>query len=97
MESAVSYAVARGAGRIILSGWSMGGTIALLTAERSAHRDRIVGVVLVGPVTSWRKAITAGAVRLECRRLVPALSCACCRLPCSRGCWVGGTDRFRCT
>jgi alpha-beta hydrolase superfamily lysophospholipase len=63
VESAVSYAVARGARRIILSGWSMGGTIALLTAERSAHRDRIVGVVLVGPVTSWRKAITAGAVR----------------------------------
>jgi pimeloyl-ACP methyl ester carboxylesterase len=63
VESAVSYAVARGARRIVLSGWSMGGTIALLTAERSAHRDRIVGIVLVGPVTSWRKAITAGAVR----------------------------------
>ncbi len=63
VESAVSYAVTRGASRIILSGWSMGGTIALLTAERSAHRDRIVGVVLVGPVTSWRKTITAGAAR----------------------------------
>jgi pimeloyl-ACP methyl ester carboxylesterase len=63
VESAVAYAVAHGARRIILSGWSMGGTIALLTAERSAYRDRIVGVVLVGPVTSWRKAITAGAVR----------------------------------
>ena len=63
VDSAVSYAVARGARRIILSGWSMGGTIALLTAERSAHRDRIVGLVLVGPVTSWRKTISAGAVR----------------------------------
>lgn len=63
VESAVAYAVAHGARRIILSGWSMGGTIALLTAERSAHRDRIVGLVLVGPVTSWRKTITAGAVR----------------------------------
>lgn len=63
VESAVAYAVAHGAKRIILSGWSMGGTIALLTAERSAYRDRIVGVVLVGPVTSWRKAITAGAAR----------------------------------
>lgn len=63
VESAVSYAVARGAKRIILSGWSMGGTIALLTAEHSAHRDRIIGLVLVGPVTSWRKAIAAGAVR----------------------------------
>jgi uncharacterized protein len=61
VESAVAYAVAQGARRIILSGWSMGGTIALLTAERSAHRDRIAGIVLVGPVTSWRKTITAGA------------------------------------
>lgn len=63
VESAVAYAVAHGARRIILSGWSMGGTIALLTAEHSAYRDRIVGVVLVGPVTSWRKTITAGAAR----------------------------------
>ncbi len=63
VESAVAYAVAHGAKRIILSGWSMGGTIALLTAERSTYRDRIVGVVLVGPVTSWRKTITAGAAR----------------------------------
>jgi pimeloyl-ACP methyl ester carboxylesterase len=63
VESAVAYAVAHEARRIILSGWSMGGTIALLTAERSAYRDRIVGVVLVGPVTSWRKTITAGAAR----------------------------------
>lgn len=63
VESAVAYGVAHGARRIILSGWSMGGTIALLTAERSAHRDRIVGLVLVGPVTSWRKTITAGAAR----------------------------------
>ena len=60
-ESAVAYAVAHGAQRIILSGWSMGGTIALLTAERSAYRDRIAGIVLVGPVTSWRKTIRAGA------------------------------------
>lgn len=63
VESAVAYAVAHGARRIILSGWSMGGTIALLTAERSAYKDQIAGIVLVGPVTSWRKAITAGAAR----------------------------------
>jgi pimeloyl-ACP methyl ester carboxylesterase len=63
VESAVAYAVAHEARRIILSGWSMGGTIALLTAECSAYRDRIAGIVLVGPVTSWRKTITAGAAR----------------------------------
>jgi pimeloyl-ACP methyl ester carboxylesterase len=61
VESAVAYAVAHGARQIILSGWSMGGTIALLTAEHSAYRDRIAGIVLVGPVTSWRKTIAAGA------------------------------------
>ena len=61
VESAVAYAVAHGAQRIILSGWSMGGTIALLTVEHSAYRDRIAGIVLVGPVTSWRKTIMAGA------------------------------------
>lgn len=64
VESAVAYAVAHGARRIILSGWSMGGTMALLTAERSAYRDQIAGIVLVGPVTSWRKTITAGAARV---------------------------------
>lgn len=63
VECAVAYAVARGARRIILSGWSMGGTMALLTAERSAYRDLIAGIVLVGPVTSWSKTITAGAAR----------------------------------
>lgn len=69
VESAVAYAAAHGARRIVLSGWSMGGTIALLTAERSAYRDQIVGIVLVGPVTSWRKTITAGAARVG----VPAI------------------------
>lgn len=63
VECAVAYAVAHGAKRIILSGWSMGGTMALLTAEHSAYRNQIVAIVMVGPVTSWRKAITAGAAR----------------------------------
>lgn len=63
VECAVAYAVAHGAKRIILSGWSMGGTMALLTAERSDYKDLIAGIVLVGPVTSWRKTIAAGAVQ----------------------------------
>ncbi|WP_104111997.1 S9 family peptidase [Arthrobacter sp. N199823] len=63
VECAVAYAVAHGAKRIILSGWSMGGTIALLTAEHSDYKDQIAGIVLVGPVTSWRKTIAAGAAQ----------------------------------
>lgn len=63
LEAAISYARAHGAEWIILSGWSMGGTMALLAAERSAHRELIAAVVLDGPVTSWRKAISAGAAK----------------------------------
>lgn len=81
IDCAVAYAVAHGAQRIILSGWSMGGTMALLTAERSAHRDRIVGMVLVGPVTSWRKAITAGAAAAGIPTLGAALVTSLLQVP----------------
>ena len=37
--------------------------MALLTAEHSAYTKQIAGIVMVGPVTSWRKTITAGAAR----------------------------------
>ncbi|WP_394941200.1 alpha/beta hydrolase family protein [Psychromicrobium sp. YIM B11713] len=63
IESAINYALSEGAKNIVLSGWSLGGTMALLAAENSVHRDKIVGVVLVGPVTSWRQTIIAGAAR----------------------------------
>lgn len=64
VDSAIAYAVAHGAERIVLSGWSMGGTIALLAAERSKYKDKISALVLVGPVTSWAKSIVAGATRV---------------------------------
>lgn len=62
VEAAIEYAVQHGARSIVLFGWSMGGLIALRVAERSAHRDLISGLVLIGPVTGWRWAIEAGAV-----------------------------------
>ncbi|HAN23626.1 MAG: alpha/beta hydrolase [Microbacterium sp.] len=54
VDAAVGYARRHGAERIILMGWSMGGAIALQLELSSAHRDRIVGVILESPVVDWR-------------------------------------------
>lgn len=53
VDAAIGYAIASGAKRVVLMGWSMGGAIVLQTLARSAHRDAIVGVVLDSPVVDW--------------------------------------------
>ncbi|KQQ11027.1 alpha/beta hydrolase family protein [Rathayibacter sp. Leaf296] len=63
VEAALDHAVAQGARSIVLVGWSLGAQIALLLQERSAHRARIAGLVLVCPATTWRGAIRHGAAR----------------------------------
>jgi len=57
IEPAIEFALQLGAKSITLMGWSMGGAMALLAAERSYLRHRIDRLVLVGPVTDWRAAI----------------------------------------
>lgn len=57
VDDAIDFAVARGARRIVLMGWSMGGQIALQVARRSRHRRRILGVVLDSPVVGWRPTL----------------------------------------
>ncbi|QKJ19461.1 alpha/beta hydrolase family protein [Microbacterium hominis] len=54
VDAAVGFARRRGARRILLMGWSMGGAIALQLALNSAHRDIIAGVLLESPVIDWR-------------------------------------------
>jgi alpha-beta hydrolase superfamily lysophospholipase len=52
--TAVRFAVARGARRIVLMGWSMGGSIVLQTVLRSAEvREHLVGVILESPAVDW--------------------------------------------
>ncbi|WP_353814238.1 alpha/beta hydrolase family protein [Agromyces sp. SYSU T00266] len=52
--AAVRYAVERGALRVVLMGWSMGGSIALQTVLRSDEvREHLVGVVLESPAVDW--------------------------------------------
>lgn len=53
VDAAVEYAVAHGATRIVLMGWSMGGATVLQCLLSSQHADRIDGVVLESPVVDW--------------------------------------------
>lgn len=70
VEAAISFALARGARRIVLMGWSMGGAIVLQTLVNSAHRDAIAGVILESPVVDWRTVL-----RYQARELgVPPLA-----------------------
>lgn len=54
VEASIDYARSRGARRIVLMGWSMGGAIVLQTILRTAHADVIDSVILDSPVVDWR-------------------------------------------
>jgi hypothetical protein len=54
VDAAVGFARRRGARKVILMGWSMGGAIALQVSLNSAHRDLIGGLILESPVVDWR-------------------------------------------
>jgi pimeloyl-ACP methyl ester carboxylesterase len=56
-EAAIDFALDRGAERIVIMGWSMGGAIALQTILRSDRQDRVVGVVLDSPVVDWHRVL----------------------------------------
>lgn len=54
VDAAIGFARRRGASRILIMGWSMGGAIALQVSLNSAHRNAIAGVILESPVVSWK-------------------------------------------
>lgn len=57
VDAAIAWARRRGAERILLMGWSMGGAIALQAALGSAHQERIAGLILDSPVVDWRTVL----------------------------------------
>lgn len=57
VDVAIAYALAQGASDVVLFGWSMGGAIALQTADRSRHRRSIRALVLDAPVVDWFELI----------------------------------------
>ena len=53
VEAAIRYARRRGAKRIVLMGWSMGGALSLQTITRSAIAKEVESVMLDSPVVDW--------------------------------------------
>ncbi|MDQ1177872.1 S9 family peptidase [Microbacterium sp. SORGH_AS_0421] len=57
VDAAIGYARRRGARRVLLMGWSMGGALSLQAALESPHADVIAGLVLESPVVDWRTVL----------------------------------------
>lgn len=70
VDAAVAFAIRRGAREIILMGWSMGGQIALQLDLNSAHREKIVGLILESPAIDWSEVLRYQAGLLHVPRPV---------------------------
>lgn len=57
VEAAVRHALAHGARRIVLYGWSMGGAITGALLDRSPLADRVAAVVWDAPLVDWRATL----------------------------------------
>ncbi|WP_349828935.1 alpha/beta hydrolase family protein [Brevibacterium litoralis] len=53
IDAAIDFALAHGARRVVLVGWSMGGAIAFQAASRGRNRRFVSALVLDGPVVDW--------------------------------------------
>lgn len=84
VESAMAWAVARGARRLVLVGWSMGGATVMQALFEARHRDRVVGVVLESPVVSWRATLALQGRRAHLPPPVVAVSSWLLRSPLAR-------------
>jgi len=71
VEAAMAHAVAAGARRFVLVGWSMGAAIIGALLSRSALADRVAALVWDAPLVDWRATLRQQA---RVRHLPPALT-----------------------
>lgn len=64
LEAAARYALAHGAQRLVLAGYSMGGAIVSQFMEKSRLAGRVAGLVLDAPVLDWRKVLEFNAEQM---------------------------------
>jgi pimeloyl-ACP methyl ester carboxylesterase len=81
VDAAISYAVRRGAERVVLMGWSMGGAVALQTALNSGNRSRVAGLILESPVVDWRGVLRFQAKKAGMRAPLPDLAMSALSVP----------------
>jgi hypothetical protein len=61
LQAAAAYALAHGAQRLILAGYSMGGAIVAQFMERSPLAGRVAGLVLDAPALDWKAILSFNA------------------------------------
>ncbi|WP_082803496.1 alpha/beta hydrolase family protein [Kocuria palustris] len=88
VQLAISYAKLRGATRIVLFGWSMGGAICLQTADLSIYRADIAGMVLTGPVVDWLTLFTHHTASRHIPSAITTMAQSLITSP--RGLWLTG-------
>lgn len=81
VDAAIALAIAQGAQRILLVGWSSGASIALRLATSSSHRSNITGLILVSPVLSWRSSVIYSAANAGIPQLVASAALAALSAP----------------
>ena len=61
LEAAARFAISRGARRLVLVGYSMGGSIVAQFMQNSRLADRVDGLVLDAPALDWQEVIAFNA------------------------------------
>jgi uncharacterized protein len=61
LQAAARYALAHGAKRLVLIGYSMGGAILTQFMERSPLAPRVIGLVLDAPALDWKQILSFNA------------------------------------
>ena len=92
IDAAIELAIERGAERVTLVGWSMGGTASLYAANRGRFRNYIDGIVLDSPGSDWRAIIRSHAAARKVPRCIAEIGMALIRRGIVRSGEPGGID-----
>lgn len=65
LQAAARYALAHGAKRLVLAGYSMGGAIVAQFMQRSPLAGRVAGLMLDAPVLDWRRTLEFNATQMS--------------------------------
>lgn len=70
VDSAIAEVRRRGAERVTLFGWSMGGTASLIAATAGAHTEVIDGMILDSPAVDWATLLRYHAAEFHAPRAI---------------------------